>query len=456
MVSRVFVFAFAAAVLLCPAGARGQGFGIYEHSACVMAQGAAGVAAPCDDGSAIHINPAGIVGREGITLSGGGMLVFGTGRFIGDTGARTSLDNGAQPIPYGYFVYGLSPRLAAGIGVYVPYGLGVKWPIDFAGRFVSYDSRLATFYIQPTAAYALNDRISVGGGLTIAVSTVELNRREDLAAVPLGASGLTFGALIDPETDFADTNLSASGATGIGVNLGALFTVNDRVRVGTQYLSPITLDYEGDATFTPTGGPFRVTKPNPLGLPVGAPIDPLVQQVLAVLPTQPATTELEMPAQFVIGVSVRATPALTVVADYHWVGWSVFDAVTLDFENPSTPDERLVQDYDNTSALRFGGEYALRPALRLRAGYAYTQGAAPDTTVTPLLPEARRNHITSGVGWQLRPNFSLDVAYQIVLHQDRRGRTVNPPAGQVPTVALNSGVYQSRGDLIGVSMTLRR
>ena len=84
----------------------------------------------------------------------------------------------------------------------------MKWPLDFGGRFVSYDSSLKTLYFQPTVAYAINDGISIGGGLTIAISSVNLTRREDLATVPLGVvPGLTFGALVDNQTDFANTSL---------------------------------------------------------------------------------------------------------------------------------------------------------------------------------------------------------------------------------------------------------
>jgi long-chain fatty acid transport protein len=445
----------AVTIFLAPAPAHGQGFGIYEHGACVMARGAAGVAQPCDDGSAIAVNPAGIVGREGITLGSGGMLVFGSGGFTGDDAAPTALERAASLVPYGYFVYGANPRLALGVGGYVPYGLGVKWPLDFAGRFVSFDSKLQTFYLQPTVAYAINRFFSVGGGPTIALSSVELNRREDLAAVPLGATGLSFGALVDDRTDFATTMLSASGATGLGLNVGGLITVSERVRIGARYLTRVKLSYDGDATFTPLPGSVRVTKANPIGLPIGTPLDPLVAQVLDNLPNQQASTDLEMPAQFVIGASVRATPRLTILGDYQWVGWSVFDTVTLDFANPSTPDERLVQSYRDTSAFRLGGEFDLTSVLRLRGGYAHTQAAAPDETVTPLLPEAQRDHLTLGIGWTPRPRMTVDLAYQFIAHADRRGRTVNPISGGPPALALNSGVYRSRGDLLGLTVTFR-
>lgn len=444
------------AVMLLATSSRAdaQGFGIYELSACAMGRGAAGVAQPCDDGSAIAVNPAAMVGHEGVTFGSGGLLVFGTGSFTSDTSTRTSLERSIAPVPYGYLVYGVNSRLALGIGGYVPYGLGLEWPLDFNGRFVSFDSSLKAFYLQPTVAYALTSSLSVGGGATIALSSIELNRREDLATVPLGATGLSFGALVDDRTDFATTQLSASGATGVGFNLGAQLRVNDRLHVGARYMSGVRLSYDGDATFTPVPGSVVVTKPNPLGLPIGAPLDPLVDQVLSNLPNQPANTELELPAQFVVGAAVRPTHQLTLFADYQWVNWSVFDTVTLDFSNPLTPDEQLLQGYRNTGALRLGMEFAMTRALRLRSGYAYTQAAAPDYTVTPLLPEAQRDHVMVGAGWAVRPGLTLDLAYHLVAHADRRGRLVNPPPGS--NVDLNSGTYRSRGDLLGITLTYRR
>ena len=78
----------------------------------------------------------------------------------------------------------------------------------------------------------------------------------------------------------------------------------------------------------------------------------------------------------------------------------------------------------------------------------------PVRSVTPLLPEAQRNHVTAGLGWS-RGRMAVDLAYQFIAHADRRGRTVNPPPGQLPTVALNSGVYRSTGNLLGLTITFR-
>jgi long-chain fatty acid transport protein len=454
---RTIVLGLSACLVLVPAAAEAQGFGIYEQGACVMSRGGAGVAEPCADGSAIYVNPAGVTGRDRVIVGGGGTLIFGTGSFTSDLGVATSIDSRLAVAPHGYFQLGITPRLGVGVGIYVPYGLSLKWPIDFPGRFLSYDSRLNTVYIQPTAAYAISDAISVGGGLTVAVGSVELHRREDLANVPLGAApGLTFAALVDQQTDFANTVLSASRATGIGANLGVIMKVHDRVRIGARYLTHVKLDYNGTAVFTPVAGPYRVSKPNALGLPIGTPLDPFVAQVFATLQDQGVRTAIDMPAQLTVGLSVHASRRLSLWGDYQWIGWSAFDKVTLDFSQPIPPDEELVQNYRDTNAVRLGLAVQASPKLQLRAGYFHNQAAAPDENVTPLLPDATRNHITAGVGWSVHPRVTIDVAYQFVHHDDRRGRIVNPPPGEPPTTSLNSGVYRARGDLLGITLTYRR
>jgi long-chain fatty acid transport protein len=440
-----------------PAVAEGQGFGIYEQGACVMSRGGAGVAEPCDDGSAVYLNPAGVTGPKGMLISGGATFVFGSGSFTSDRGMTSELDSGVAAPPHAYLVYRASDKLAVAVGLYTPYGLSIKWPLDFGGRFISYDSSLKTFYVQPTLAYAVSDAVSVGGGLTIATSSVELRRRQDLASVPLGTiPGATFGLLVDNQADFLDTSLSASGATGIGANFGVIVKAHDRLRIGARYLTHVQLSYDGKSNFTPIAGSYRVTKQNPLGLPVGTPLDSLVSQVVGAVQNQDAGTELDMPAQLVVGLSVHANPRLKIFADYQWIGWSAFDTVTIDFSNPVPADEQLVQNYRDTNAVRVGTEFQAAPTLRVSGGYFYNQAAAPDETVTPLLPEARRNHVTAGVGWNFASSMTLDVAYQFVRHADRRGRIVNPAPGELPTVALNSGVYRSRADLLGITLTYRR
>ena len=240
----------------------------------------------------------------------------------------------------------------------------------------------------------------------------------------------------------------------MGAHLGAIVRVREGTQIGARYLTKVTQSYRGDVAFTPVASDFRVSRPNPL-LPVGLPLDVFAAAAQAALQNQSATTELELPAQFVVGVSTAIGRRLTVLADYHWVGWSSFDVVTLDFANPVPPDERIEQGYRDTSAVRLGADIQATRTLRVSAGYFQHQAAAPDENVTPLLPEASRRHVTAGIGWKPRQRLAIDLAYQFVRHADRRGRVTGPLPGVAPTTALNSGVYRSRGDLIGITVSYR-
>src|SRR6266576_2036470 len=77
----------------CPALAAAQGFGIFEQNTCTMARAGTAAAAPCQDGSAIFFNPAGIAGSKGGHASAGVTLVDVKGGFTDDLfGDKTDLN----------------------------------------------------------------------------------------------------------------------------------------------------------------------------------------------------------------------------------------------------------------------------------------------------------------------------------------------------------------------------
>ncbi|HKI94506.1 MAG TPA: outer membrane protein transport protein, partial [Gemmatimonadales bacterium] len=164
---RTFISLAAAAGLVAAAAPlAAQGFSVSEHGSCQMARGGAGVASPCPDGSAIFFNPAGIVGRRGWTISAGLTTIAAGGSFTADaTRAVTDLKNNPIPVPHIYIVDGISDKVAAGLGLFIPYGLGTKWDSTSVARYVGYDNSLSTIYIQPTIAVRPDPAIAIGAGL---------------------------------------------------------------------------------------------------------------------------------------------------------------------------------------------------------------------------------------------------------------------------------------------------
>src|SRR5690606_33700655 len=137
------------------------------------------------------------------------------GEFTDNQSGRASeLQNDPSFVPHVYATYGFNERFAAGLGVYVPYGLGTQWPLDFDGRFLGFDNSLQSIYVQPTVAYRITEQLSVGAGFTYVIAGVELNRRLDLSQVPVDEErlpGITFNNLGIPErTDFAEAKIKSS------------------------------------------------------------------------------------------------------------------------------------------------------------------------------------------------------------------------------------------------------
>jgi len=468
----------AAAALWTAQPGQAQGFSVYEHGSCAMARAGATVAAPCNDGSAVFYNPAGIAGKKGATISLGTTVVAASGEWRPETGNSSELQNDPILVPHGYLTYGLNEKLAVGLGLYVPYGLGTKWPTkDFLGRFLGYDNSLQSIYIQPTIAYQLSDKLSVGGGLTYVMGKIEINQRLDVSeqVTQLGQAQVPFTVLGAPVgSDFADGKLEGDG-TGFGANFGVHFKATDRLSFGVKYLTKVKIDYDGTADFTaialqnaadptnwtlkaalspqaPAGTPIRLI---PAG--VGVTMDQALKAGIAAqfigtgkLVDQSIKATLSMPAQLIAGIAFQAAPKLLLLGDYQWTQWSSFKEIKVEFETYTSTRYEL---YKDTHAFRVGADYAFSDAFVLRAGALMHSAAAPDETVTPLLPEGNRKEATIGAGFHLTKAIELNAAYQYLKQDDREGRVREAAAGAQPTTALNSGTYSFSGNLFGATLT---
>lgn len=452
-----------ALVAQTPAALRAQGFGVYEQSTCAMGQGTAVVAMPCNDGSAVFFNPAAIGDHRGLTISGGATGILAIGHFQADlTGAVTDMTRKLVPVPHAYVTYGFGDRFGVGVGFNTPWGLATEWPQTSDAAFLGYKQTLRSFYLQPAASARLTDAISVGAGLTIVLSNVELNQVLDLSTqlvptTPGLPAGTTFGQLGIPfHTPFAAVHLKSSTATGVGANFGLRARLTDRVSFGARYLTRVKLDYTGTATFDPMSTGIILPAGNPFGVPAGTPLDAVLQGAglfQGPLATQGVKTSVTMPDQLVLGIGVQATDRLRLEGDYYWTHWALFDSLPVDFQGGAGTETRL-EEYGNTSGFRLGGQLDLPSGWRARLGYVYNEPAAPDQTVTPLLPEGKRSQFAGGVGWHVSPQLDLDLAYSYLLQVDRRGRVQDPLPGQPPTTALNSGLYGFKGHLMAATVTL--
>jgi len=445
-----------AAVILVPS-ARAQGFSVYEHDACTMARGATGVAAPCSGGSAVFFNPAGILGSATkFNLEGNLTLIAPTGNYVDSASrAKTDLINHTFPVPAGYATYQLSPKLAAGLGVYAPYGLTTDWPTTSPGRYLAYKTTIASIYVQPTIAWAPAKWLQVGGGPVYVHSSAQVHRRIDASTTGIPGTPLTLASLGVPTgTDFADVLFDVSG-NGWGFHVGAIVKATDKLSFGARYLSQVKINYTGNATFTPVSTGITLAAGNPFGVPAGTPLDAILAAAFlpdSLLSNQSASTTITMPWQVVAGVAYKALDNLTVLFDWQHTDWSSFQTLALNLK--IAPSISSAESYGNTDCFRVGVDWQATNTLAIRLGALRHNGASPDQSVTPLLPEGNRVEGTIGVGVKLMPQLRLDLGYQYLDQQDRRGRLIDPPAGQAPTPALNTGLFSFKANLFSASLAL--
>ncbi|HXI34788.1 MAG TPA: outer membrane protein transport protein [Gemmatimonadales bacterium] len=424
-----------------------QGFAVNELGICAMGRAGVSAASPCADGSAIWFNPAGLVTLSGTHITVGGTLIRPFGGFTEDISAiKTDLPSQSYLVPSGYITRKLSDKITAGIGVFAPYGLGTKWPTTFIGRFDGYHTSIKSIYIQPTVAYQVTPRLNFGLGVAYITSSLALHQRVDLSQQTVTGQPFTFAALgIPTYTDFADATLKATG-TGIAFNGGVTFKVNDQLSLGGHFITRKTIKYTGTAAFTqvltglvlPPGNPITGTT-----LPVDALVGPEFVPG-GPLSAQSASTTVTMPDQGTIGFAYKVRPQWTFMGEYQQIVWGWFSSLTINFANPLTPDRTLYEGYRDSHAIRTGLEYARSAKSTFRLGYLHHTAAAPVQTVTPLLPEGPRNEFTIGYGGELTSGLHVDVAYQFIKQNDRRGRAYT---------AFNNGLYQFGANLFGLGLS---
>jgi len=442
------------ALLVFSSPARAQGYGLYEQGTCAMGRAGAGVAAPCNDGSAIFFNPAGLALDTTAVVSGEITGVAPRGTFTNSTTSLVStLNDRTVAVPAAYGAAPIGRRAVAGVGVLAPYGLVNDWPSTSEGRFLGYYSSIRSIYVQPTIAVALGSHLLVGGGVDFTHTRVELRRRVDLSTLPIAGTPFTFGALGVPRgTDFAHVDLTGSD-NHVGGHVGVIVKATDRFSVGARYLFRQHAEISNGQIET-AQIPTNLVLPVPLpGLPAGTPIDAIVKPAFApggALSNQTASTTLPLPDQFVAGVAIAATKNLRLFADYQRTHWSLFDTITI--ENQFAPATTLVESYQDTDGVRVGGEYTIGRTI-VRAGFDAHNAGAPDQSVTPILPEASRTELAAGIALPLRSNVRLDLAYLFVNQRDRAGRSTDGGLA-VPTTAVNNGTYHYYANLFSVGITV--
>jgi long-chain fatty acid transport protein len=385
--------------LLAPDLALAAGFGIEDRSASQLGMANAGAAAAGEDASTIADNPAGIARLTSPELVAAGTFInpslpfrnagstFPNGKPIG--GGNDNADQFA-PVPSFFFATPLGYGFTAGAAVFSSFGLATEYRPDWVGRYLAKSTELTTIDLAPTLAYRVMPELSVGVSPVVRYSKAKLATAIDFGAIGAGA-GIPGTA---PGSD--DGTVKVKGhAWSAGFNGGLLFEPTNTTRLGVAYFWNDSATIEGSARFG------RPNLGNAIAAATGAFVDSDARLLLA------------YPDHLNVGVVQALSPELDVRLGASWVQWSSFKEERFVFRNPLQPDAVTNENWHDTFMVSVGGSYRLNPDLVLRAGLGYDETPIPDAQHRdPRLPDASRIQLAFGLGYQITPATSVDVAYE--------------------------------------------
>lgn len=361
--------------LLAAGASQAAGIAIDTQGARATGMGSTGVAS-MRDASSIFYNPAGLLGVKKLDIQLGDSLILAN---LGFTPQGTTVEqsqNLMSPPPHGYVVYKLTDQLAAGVGVFTPFGANSKWPEDFVGRQIARESQVATFDINPTVAYAPLSWLRLGVGFQAVYGTLDARRQIVVPPSPPnpGATG--------------EVALSSS-SWGFGYNAGVQADLlPGLLTLGAHFRSRVLLFNEGDADFS---GELPPT----------------------FFPDQPIRVDLEMPASLGLGVAFTPMQKLLLAADVNWVQWSSLRQILFEFQTTPNLNQPSIKNWEDRWNFHVGGEYQVTDALAVRAGFVYDPTPSPAETLAPDLPDADRIRVSLGAGYAFSA-FRVDAGYQFV------------------------------------------
>ena len=395
----------------------GAGFAILQQGTGPMGQGNAFVA-QADDPSCVFFNPAGLTEIEGNQGYMGATLVIPRITYDGYDGASEATVSKLY-LPGHLYLTSKLPKggLSFGLGIFSPFGLSTVWKGDWEGRYIGTYSGLRTLNINPNIAFEIG-KFSVAVGLN--ALNADLTTRKKLLLSPYP----------DGTQELSDTTW------GYGYNLGLLYRISSKWRLGLSYRSKIRLDFDNaDAKFD-----------------VPAALGPFFKDTKA-------EGNLDLPPSLTWGVSYAPRKNLAFEFDLTWTGWSTYKAVEIHFEDPIGPPSKQTQEFyqpkkwKDVWAYRFGLRYRPNDRYTLRFGYIFDQTPVPGSTIDPTLPDGNRSIYTFGLDFVLKKNMLLGVAYNFIYGYERKKD--NDILESLPEAYRANGEYAQKIHSLGISLNYK-
>jgi len=323
----------------------------------------------------VFTNPAGMTGLEDDQVLAGVQLLVPTVRFDSDVATAGGSDGGNAAdlvvIPSFFAVKVLNDDWRLGLGLTAPLGGGIDYGREFVGRYQAQKSELAVIGISPAVAYRVNDKLSLGGGVTLSYTSMNLHIAVNQPG-PMSSDGRI-------EMD----DLDDWGYQGF---IGATYKATNRLTFGAVYRSKADVELEGDIKFKNVDAP---------------PLNHLTSNF------DKAQIDFSYPQLVKIGARYKLTDATLLMADIGWEDWSTFGDTRIGLDGTGTVLQTFDREWDDTWHIGFALAHKLSESQIFTAGVGYDSSPVSDSKRTADLPADEQLRFSTAYGKRFSENLSL-------------------------------------------------
>jgi long-chain fatty acid transport protein len=404
---KVVVSMFAVGIMASPLAHATDGY--FSNGYGMKAKGMAGVGiALPQDALAAANNPAGMVmvgdrADVGVDLFKPSRGADVNGAPAVANGANDGNGKGLFAIPeFGYNKM-LDAKSSLGVSVYGNGGMNTQYnrnPFAAMGGVGPAGINLEQLFIAPTYAVKVNDKHAIGVSLNLVYQTFSATGLQPFQGMSSNAAAVT------------DNGKDSS--TGVGVKLGWTGEVTSTVTLG--------------ATYQPKTKMSKFTKYAGLFAEQGG---------------------FDIPANYGVGIAVKATDATTVSADYKVIQYSGVPSIANNLTNmaPLGANNGSGFGWTDVKVIKLGVSQVVNEAWTVRAGYSHNTQPIPSTQTmfNILAPGVVQDHLTLGATWNVSKQNELTMGYMHAFSQ-----TVNGP-GSLAAVGGGDANIHMYQDSLGVA-----
>lgn len=384
--------------------ASASGFQLFEQNASGIGNAYAGSAAVAENASTIYFNPAGMTQLQKLEVSGGVSVVkpsFSFNNKGSSVGGLTGTGDGGDAggwgfVPNGYASWGVTKDLYVGIGISAPFGLKTEYDDRWVGAAQSRMFEIKTINVNPSVAYRLNEKVSLGFGLNWQKIDATYERLAGINVPSVAKLTLSDDAW--------------------GWNAGALFTLSPSTKVGISYRSSIKYKTEGHTNLN--GAWLNDSK-----------------------------ASLTLPDTAILSVTQKLSDRWEMLGDISWTGWSSIPKVDILRANGSLA-QVLDTDFKDAWRVALGANYQLNSAWKLKYGIAYDQTPVRGpTTRLVSLPDNDRVWLSFGAQWAPDKAQKIDLGAAYIHVRDSKIR--NDQTSVIPSRGYVAGEYSGNIWVLG-------